>query len=250
MNSKKIAIATATGLAITTSATAGFIGGPSFADVESSLGSVTGLDDFQSYPQSGNSCSTQPDKPCPFTFLDSNVNFSSTVGAPAFRIALNSTVGTMSISDDAEYLPFGAVQKALVVDSPSGVTITFAQAVSGFAVHLGGAQFPWTLTAKDASGNVIDKGVYADPTPANTNDNFNFVIGWTGGAVKTVVLGTELGSGDPMLLENLRWTAASNAPEPATALLLLAGLGAIGLMRRRTSPDCFARTPLGAAGTD
>jgi hypothetical protein len=165
------------------------------------------IDDFESYAEGV--------VPMPFA------------GNPAFTIATNNRFPfPTEIGNDLRNVPLGGADQNLVIHDGLGVTITFTQAVSAFAVLIGGADFNWTIEARNSGGGSLGQATATSP---NVN---GFVFGWAGNGIKTIVLSPA--SGDPVLLENLHYVVAPVAavPLPAGGLLLLPGLGAIRWLRR------------------
>lgn len=110
------------------------------------------------------------------------------------------------------------------------LTFTFATPVSAFGFLWGASDDTWALNAYNASGTLIES-YYLSPTNSSNAGEF-YGLSDAGIAYATL---TDSAPGDYVMLDNFTYTAGTSqaVPEPASMVLLGAGLLGLGGLRRR-----------------
>lgn len=157
-------------------------------------------------------------------------NFSSyAVGTPAslgngYTLTQNGG-GTLEVTDGYNGY-YGAVGRSVITWSGAGVTFNFDQAVSAFAVLIGGADYDWKVEVFDGLGVSMGSSTIVH----NVN---GFVAGWAGAGIKSAKFVPT--SGDAVLFDKLN-VVTNTVPEPAAlSLIAIALLGAAAIRKRRAS---------------
>lgn len=158
-------------------------------------------------------------------------NFSSyAVGNPTsvgtgFTMTQNGG-GTLQVTDGYSG-SYGAVGRSVISWGCSGVTITFGQGISAFALLIGGADYDWKVEAFDGLGSSLGSSTIVH----NVN---GFVAGWSAANIKSAKLSPV--NADDVLFDNLTIAAANTVPEPtALSLAAIALLGVAASRKHRAN---------------
>jgi hypothetical protein len=117
------------------------------------------------------------------------------------------------------------------------LTFNFATPITSFGAYLTGVQLADSIEVNGSSVVSVE-----NPVPGDGGVAF---LGFTGGApVSQVVINAQPSYGDIIGVDNVQYTAldvtdtggGAPVPEPATWLIMLLGVGAIGAALRRASP--------------
>lgn len=122
----------------------------------------------------------------------------------------------------ARYLDNNAGQTA-------GLRIDFNGILDAFAFNWGASDVPWTLTAFDAFGNILESMT----TPVTHASNAGDYIGFAHAGMAYITL-TASSAGDWIFLDNFTF-ATQQVPEPGSLAVLGLGLAGLAGLRRRKS---------------
>jgi hypothetical protein len=106
------------------------------------------------------------------------------------------------------------------------LTVIFTSPVKSLGLMLADTEFSVRLQTFDVLGNLIDTWTWVDPNSMWASPSFASAT-----PIRSLLV-TDVG-GDGLAMDGLSYEFA--APEPGTWILLAAGLGAFGLLRRRRS---------------
>lgn len=115
---------------------------------------------------------------------------------------------------------------------PDSFQITLSTPVSAFAFLWGASDNTWLMEVFDSSDTLIESHGLGAVFASNAGDYYG--VSAAGIAkIRLTDTGDRLGVGDYVFLDNFTFAAGEAVPEPATALLLMLGLGGIGAFRKR-----------------
>jgi len=130
------------------------------------------------------------------------------------------------------YNPSGtSLQNTYASDAFNTLTIAFASPVNAFGFLWGASDDPWTLSAYDASNNLLESLVLPVTEESNAGDFVGLTA--TGIASATLVSSTR---GDYVFIDNFAFAGEhtdASVPEPSSFVLGGAGLLLVALSRRR-----------------
>jgi hypothetical protein len=128
-----------------------------------------------------------------------------------------------------------SLQNTYANNAFNSLTITFSNPVNAVGFNWGASDTVWTLTALNASNQVLATRDLPKTLASNAGDFFGLAVN----GIKKIVI-AEPGSGDYILLDNLHYgngARVQSVPEPTSAILF--GLGFAGVVgsawRRRNA---------------
>jgi hypothetical protein len=147
--------------------------------------------------------------------------------APAFYIN-NSYGGNYNTTGNS-------LQNTYSNNAFSALTISFATLTSAFAFNWGAADTAWTLAAYDSGGTLIESQDIAPTHGSNAGEFY----GLSDAGISYIILSVDMAAlstslPDYAFLDNFTYGAGSSSvPEPATVVLLGAGLAGCLLIARK-----------------
>jgi hypothetical protein len=183
-------------------------------------------------PISGASGAGAPSVPGATTVLDFDSMGNTTFSSVTFgNVTISGMGGSLRSSNQfaGQYNGRGAYYLDNAQGNTSGFRFDFANTVTAFAFNWGAADDTWTLSAYDASNNLIETMLPTATHGSNSGEYF----GLADTGIKYAVL-SDASPGDWVFVDNFVVAEASaNVPEPASLALFGAAFGAAALVRRR-----------------
>ena len=151
-------------------------------------------------------------------------------------LTFTSDSGALHVDGDyiGQYNNFGknSVHSCYCGDSFSELRFAFSQALEGFGFFWGASDNQWTLTAYDASNNVLETFMLPITHASNAGD---FVAIYGKGITRATLSGPR---SDYVFVDNVTFGAryvgpGAAVPEPASWAFMIAGFGLVGSALRR-----------------